>query len=162
MTSSRGPRELKAKPPSSWGFSHVPAPAGQRIVVLPARLLHRGAIAHLRDGHVPPTLVARHAFVTVDRDVDDHRAIDLPRRHRRVAEPFAVPRAKYVAAQPFRIPGQVDGQPLAVAVGGVVAQRAVRAEAITGAETLVALRSGQAADRRKTLVVDKDDRQLGA
>src|SRR5262245_48527623 len=129
MTSSRGPRELKGKPPSSWGFSHVPAPARQRIVVLPARLLHRGATAYLRDGHVPPTLEARHALVTVHRDVDDHRAIDLPRRDQRVAELFDVPRAKYVGAQRFRVPGQVDGQPLAVAVGGVVAQRAVRAEA---------------------------------
>src|SRR5437879_12522687 len=84
---------------------------------------------------LPPAVVTRHAFLTVHRDVNDHRAVDFLRCHERIPQLFDVAGPEDVSSEALRVERKIDGQPPAVVMLGVVAERSICAIAITRAET---------------------------
>src|ERR1700675_709247 len=98
----------------------MPAPARHAALVFTAGFLDVTGFGDLGDGNIPPAVVAGHALITIDRNVNDHGAIDPLGGDQRVPQLLDVAGADYVGSESLRVEGQIDWQRLAVLVRRIV------------------------------------------
>ena len=87
--------------------------------------------------------------------------VDAPRRNERIPQFLDVAGAEYLSAEPLCVERQVHRQPFAIAVLGVVTERAIRPISIARSEPSHTLVAGKPADRGETFVVHQHHRELG-